>query len=110
MTTPPPPLDWHPWYRNRVDQLWTWLNGPEESITIAVPPAITLRAYLRPQEPDPSGPTTLHLRKRRALGPAPYVGEPFAYWWYIATDQYGRSIAGESHAYPVQSLSDRSRP
>lgn len=94
---PPPPLECHPWYRNRVDQLWAWLNGPEESITIAVTPAVTIRAYLEPQESDPGGLRRLHLRKHRALGPAPYVGRPYRYVWNTAVDDNGRWIAGDSH-------------
>lgn len=39
------------------------------------------------------------LQKHKAYGFAPYVGDPFVYMWRFATDQYGRSIAGEAHIH-----------
>jgi hypothetical protein len=38
----------------------------------------------------------LILTKQKAWGAAPYVGRPFVYVWKVATDQYGRSIAGDT--------------
>jgi hypothetical protein len=39
---------------------------------------------------------TVTLTKRKAWGAAPWTDHPYAYVWYVATDQLGRSIAGES--------------
>lgn len=36
------------------------------------------------------------LRKEKAAGLAPYVGDPFVYIWYVATDELGRSVAGDA--------------
>lgn len=36
------------------------------------------------------------LRRHAAIGPAPFVGQPFVYTWRFAVDQSGRSIATES--------------
>lgn len=35
------------------------------------------------------------LTRRLCAAPAPYVGEPFVYLWYTATDDYGRAVAGD---------------
>lgn len=37
------------------------------------------------------------LTKEKAAGLAPYVGDPFMYVWYVATDELGRSVAGDAH-------------
>lgn len=99
--TPPDALDWHPWYRDKT-WLLDWLES-EDFTDLAV----RARPVMRFRHFDPDVPITAApkgeslLRKRIAIGPAPYVGRPFLYEWYTATDQYGRSIAGESRiVYP----------
>ena len=99
MTAPPAPLEWHPAYR---DQTWLldWLEGrggwPAHHIRLPIVPPLRFHAY------DPDAPITVEpvrdriLTKQRAWGAAPYVGRPFAYWWYFATDELGRSIAGDT--------------
>jgi hypothetical protein len=37
------------------------------------------------------------LTKEKAAGLAPYVGDPFMYVWYVATDGSGRSVGGDAH-------------
>lgn len=106
--TPPAPLEWHPAYR---DQTWLldWLEGrggwPTDRIVLPIAP--TARAFLSYDAatpvPEPLSPRTRVLTKQRAWGAAPYVGRPFIYWWYFATDELNRSIAGDArirHASP----------
>jgi hypothetical protein len=101
---PPPPLEWHPWYRDRT-WLLDWLNGTgrwANDLTLRVPVLPSMRSLWRAAlagepEPDPVPmPTTLTLTRYKAVGLAPYVGRPFVYRWYVARDELGREIAGES--------------
>ena len=98
----PTPMEWHPYYRDKT-YLWDWLNNSSLVTWIPVIPVLRINS----PKPDPSRLTdnTLRLTKERAWNYAPYVGEPFIYMWYVATDQYGRSIAGESwrHYIPTGS-------
>jgi hypothetical protein len=41
------------------------------------------------------------LRKEKAAGLAPYVGEPFVYIWFVGTDELGRSVAGDATIQPL---------
>lgn len=94
----PPPLSWHPWYRDK-SHLIDWLNDPDRwDYRIPMPrsrcdlySAGTDATY--PVEPSPKA---MLLAKTRAWGPAPYVGRPFVYVWNVGTDEVGRQIAGES--------------
>lgn len=98
MTAPPAPLEWHPAYR---DQTWLldWLEGrgehPTHCIQFPIVPA------MRAIEPHDESSTTemlpmRTLTKQRAWGAAPYVGLPFRYEWFFATDELGRTISGEA--------------
>ncbi len=95
----PAPLEWHPAYRDRT-WLIDWLEGktaeyPADRILLPILPVLRLfERGLDPTYPQSAG--TLVLTKRKAWGWAPYVGRPFVYVWYVATDDLGRSIAGES--------------
>lgn len=97
----PPPLEWHPAYR---DQTWLldWLKGdtgyPRDHIVFPL--------YVsgdgpfdspRDDAPLPIPPMqTITMCKHQAWGPAPYVGRPFVYVWTVGVDDVGRAIAGES--------------
>lgn len=90
--TVPMPLEWHPAY---ADQTWLldWLATQEPYLVMDIP-----RPF-RVSDLDESlilVRRTMMLRKRRAAGPAPYVGRPFRYVWTVATDDVGRSIAGDA--------------
>lgn len=95
----PPPLWWHPYYRGN-NWLLDWLNGEggfAEMTPIRLP--ITRRssaAWLGTAAPVDSSFDVMTLTKQRAWGPAPWVGTPFHYEWYVGTDQLGRMVAGES--------------
>lgn len=91
---PPRPLYWHPWYRDKT-WLWEWLESDEPRVRVPVPRRMRFEIF------DPAAPVTADrydvlLEKHKAWGAAPYVGRPFCYRWYTATDSLGRHIAGES--------------
>ena len=99
MRTPPTPLEWHPFYRDRT-WLLDWLErrgafADHHHIRLPVPPPV--RAWLL-EEPDPSIPDfrELLLTREKCWGPAPYTGWPFVYVWSAASDHLGRWIAGEA--------------
>jgi hypothetical protein len=98
VTPPPPPLEWHPAYRDRP-WLIEWLNDPTETeINLAAARRPRFEKY-DPDEPVPdSAPSfpILRLTKSRARGSAPYVGRPFVYEWFVAHDEHGRFIASEA--------------
>lgn len=93
------PLYWHPFYREKTFLL-DWLNSPSrESRLVPVIPPLRYPDFKKREEEYPPKPIRreyLTLTKQVALGRAPYVGEPFAYRWYVATDNLGRSIASEA--------------
>jgi hypothetical protein len=41
------------------------------------------------------------VTRRKAFGPAPYVGEPFLYVWPVWMDDFGRHIAGDTERVPL---------
>lgn len=92
--TPPAPLEWHPWYCGKT-YLLDWLaHGTQNTYLVPVPRrrvqfVTELSAY-------PDAIVCAALVKRRAAAPAPYIGNPFVYTWWAATDQYGRSIASDT--------------
>lgn len=96
-----PPLYWHPFYRGKT-WLLDWLNGEGEFAKvdpIRFPIIQRATAVLTADaDIDPVGPSfkVMTLTKQRAWGPAPWVGKPFHYEWYVGTDDLGRHIAGES--------------
>ena len=92
----PMPLEWHPWYWDKT-YLLDWLNGPDWHYRVPVPPVARLN-FAPEWPPSPRYPddNVITLTKQKAWGLAPFVGQPFAYTWNYATDQYGRSIAGDS--------------
>jgi hypothetical protein len=95
---PPPPLEWHPYYRDRT-WLLDWLNGDGSlgghntlRIPVMAPIRLPTPDALYPVEPM----TSLTMTRYKAMGPAPYVGRPFVYVWWVGVDDYGRSIASDS--------------
>lgn len=99
---PPPPLEWHPFYRNRTWLLdWLEQRGPYADLHDLLLPKLPVWAAMLRSEADVATAEPLaeplRLTRHRAHGPAPYVGRPFRYVWHVAVDQYGRCIAGEAH-------------
>ena len=95
------PLEWHPYYRNKT-HLLDWIEGratgyDSDSIRI---PIISRRIYFSPEiemetanyMPDLK---VITMTRHKAIAPAPYVGRPFCYVWYVGVDNLGRQIAGD---------------
>lgn len=97
---PPAPLEWHPYYRSKTWLLdWLERRGPyADHHDIRIPVIPSVRSWTYGPETDAVEPDLrqLIMTRRRAHGPAPYVGRPFAYMWPIGTDNLGRHIAGEA--------------
>lgn len=100
------PLEWHPWYRDKT-WLYDWLLGrgsfPKDRVEIPVMPP--LRAKFAESVDVAAEPTRLGrvtLTKNWAVGAAPYVGKPFCYVWWVATDDLGRGIATDSEIHYIE--------
>lgn len=98
-TMPPVPLEWHPAYRGET-WLLDWLNdvGQYRGLADLVLPRCVRPTLAYTDDPDSEAVTIRQtiLTRKRAAGPAPYVGRPFHYEWRYALDHVGRGIAGES--------------
>lgn len=85
---PPAPGECHPFYADQREDLERTLNSSR------VPYVATLHAtgenWLDREY------TQLTLTRRKAWGPAPYVGAPFFYVWHFWSDDQGRGVGGES--------------
>lgn len=92
---PATPLEWHPWYRDKT-WLLDWVQG-RNSPVIRIP---VTRPLLAAFETDGSPPTlgagVVTMERRKAAGPAPYVGRPFHYRWWVGVDNLGRQIASDA--------------
>jgi hypothetical protein len=91
--TPVAPGEVHPAYAEDADLIRRWLAKPQHDV-IYLPYSSPLYA-----DTDPA-PIAPELRKhiltlRKAAGPAPYVGCPFIYVWYVAEDELGRMVAAD---------------
>lgn len=80
------PGEVHPAYTGHR-WLVDWLDGgtplASDHVRIPIPDPITL------PRPD-----THVMTRRKAWGPAPYVGRPFVYQWYVGEDELGRMVGG----------------
>jgi RimJ/RimL family protein N-acetyltransferase len=92
----PMPGDWHPAYAN---QLWLrdWLHGTSTLSPYHVRIPLPLRqTYLGTAGIEPQVSRYRVLARRRQAALAPYVGQPYVYAWWYATDELGRGIATEA--------------
>lgn len=96
----PAPLECHPYYRDRHPLIKDWLDGKNfGGYSLQLPVAPVVRSIIDPGPPPwelSSSRDRVTLRKQRAAGLAPYVGDPFVYTWNVAVDDYGRMACGES--------------
>lgn len=100
----PAPGECHPAYQD-MPWLRDWLNDVPGSLRgyhVRVP---YLRRRVFPfdltenvNDVDPVF-NTHTLTKEKAAGLAPYVGDPFVYVWYVATDELGRAVAGDAEVH-----------
>jgi hypothetical protein len=98
---PPLPLEWHPFYRDHT-WLLDWLNGdpayPPDHILVAMPERLSATIGMIGLSAHATAVNDRHivLTRRKAAGPAPYVGRRFRDGWWCAVDHLGRGIASDS--------------
>jgi hypothetical protein len=100
MREPPPPGECHPAYQ---DKPWArdWLNGaafPGQH-HLRIPVMTRLSFDLTGGSANEPSVRERVLTKEKAAGLAPYVGNPFMYVWYVATDELGRSVSGDTQIH-----------
>jgi hypothetical protein len=105
---PPAPGFVHPYYarwRNMVEQwldaglFWDNPNSPSPALVVPIMNALTFDSFYGHGRLSENH--TLLRREPRALGLCPYVGEPALYWWWTASDKYGRQVSGRLHREEV---------
>jgi hypothetical protein len=93
MESAPPPGEWHPWYRDKP-WLMNWLNDRKSmNYRVLVMPAPRVSFADYPYHRDGH---EISLTKTIAWALAPWAEQSYVYAWYVATDTYGRQIAGDS--------------
>ena len=104
---PAPPLEWHPFYRDHTHLIdWLkpatyWPAGIDGTgATVYEVPVIPRVSWDLSRTTDEDDPRRVMLTKRKAWGAAPWSEAPYVYVWFVATDNLGRSIAGESWVEP----------
>jgi hypothetical protein len=95
------PGDWDPAYADRPELAdWVEGRGGADSNHVCFPyPLRSMAAEIMSGgETDPSRPAfaVRTMTKRKCAGPAPYVGRPFRYEWWVGVDNLGRAIAGDA--------------
>lgn len=95
---PPRPRFWHPWYRDKP-WLLDWLESDNRTPHLVPLPTRLDVDYDETALTVTDTPTFLTLTKQRTAAFAPYVGQPFMYVWWVATDEYGRAIASDAHRH-----------
>lgn len=87
----------HPYYHRHSEIIIHWLEGRFGfRQQLYLPRGILMTSI------DAQSPSTLYedviTRDVRVFGRAPYVGEPYVYWWWTGKDDRGRRVSGERHA------------
>jgi hypothetical protein len=98
----PPPNTVHPFYEGYASHIR--LKGRVRAKVQMVEPIVpTLAGQSVPGEEKPERHTsilTIHLHRKTAWGPAPFIGDPLmikgGYFWDYWIDAEGRWIAGDS--------------
>lgn len=94
---PPAPGEFHPYYEDHRQGLTNWLDDDVSRHSMLMPVAPVFRLIAEPiATPMVWEPKTTRLQRQRAWGIAPYVGDPFVYTWWSASDEHGRWIAGSA--------------
>jgi hypothetical protein len=96
----PLPGECHPYYDDGYEFVKRWIEYPKPDYRIVVPVRRTFTVdFLTEVEPDYSTvdlPQMLTIERRKVAAWAPYVGRPFAYWWWAGTDNLGRWVAANT--------------
>jgi hypothetical protein len=94
------PGDTHPAYEDRKAAIVAWLDNPHHPYGqhMRIPYPRGLHVWEPEAEPVTTVPSfsIRMLTRRKAAGPAPYVGRPFCYQWYVGEDDLGRMVAGRT--------------
>lgn len=99
----PPPGYCHPALAQQQGFILDWLDGlafPGQflNLPVAVPSVRSFIAF-NPDAPVEVSPMRVRtMRKQRGVAPAPYVGRPYVYWWWVGIDDHGRA-AGSAHTH-----------
>lgn len=109
----PSPGEVHPAYSGHGFVL-DWINGlhfqDRDQLLLPAPATRAQFAMFDETAPiEPSRPPVV-LTRRRAAGPAPYVGRPFVYTWDVATDPWGRAVASEARIQYIAAPTARPMP
>lgn len=90
----PPPHYCHPYYMEYREIIWEWLDGDlfggsnsNRALRLPKKHSVGLVGHMH-NDVD----LLSYLGKAWHL--APFVGDPFFYWWRIAEDKHGRRVAG----------------
>lgn len=98
MREAPPPLETHPWYADKP-WVWQWVAGkapefPKDMLRIPVMPVISTAIFSGTA--DEPGLKVITMTRHRAWAPAPYVGDPFIYTWWVGKDSLGRYVSSDA--------------
>jgi hypothetical protein len=85
-----PALD-EPVFRDWINERGPYANRYD--VKYAIAPAFS---WAQP-DPEPLAPSfdVGVITRYKMAGPAPYVGRPFCYWWWVGVDQLGRAICAD---------------
>lgn len=85
----------HPDYADTAEYLLRWLDFSLDSWRRIIRPA-SIEFRLDDPEPVVASYDSVVLTRHKAVAPAPFVGWPCAYTWYVAADEFGRQVAASA--------------
>jgi hypothetical protein len=93
------PEDFHPFYEPLRTFILGWLerensNASDSCLWVPIPGAMSTGWGI-----ESLGPTqaVALYRELPTVGHAPFVGDPYLYWWACARDRFGRYVNGVKH-------------
>lgn len=86
-----------PYYEPHRRLIQAWLNGqhPDWGHNMRIP-RLPRWEYRRVESGVMDEMAVDLLTRWRAVGRAPYVGDPFVYTWWVGVDSEGRCVAGDT--------------
>jgi hypothetical protein len=93
----------HPAYAGQPN-LVDWVEGrhrDDRVFQVYLPPSrhVLAKALIADKDLIDPGFRTMTMTRYKAVAPAPYVGRPFAYLWWVGVDELGRAIAGDARIH-----------
>ena len=95
----PMPNEVHPAYADKPELLdFVEGRGRFAGSDLKIPQLTRPTVTDRPEDEYPTSiaPRAMTMTRHRCAGPAPYVGRPFRYEWWVGIDDAKRAIAGEA--------------